>query len=71
MLGGIARGLATRFGLPVAAVRLAFIVGTIFAFWGAVVYVALWVIMPQEPLALPPMASPTTASPQGGISPGP
>lgn len=52
-LGGVARGLATRFGLPVAAVRLAFILATLFGLWGLVVYVALWAIMPLEPLALP------------------
>jgi phage shock protein C len=59
-LGGVARGLATRFGLPVAALRLAFVIGTLFAFWGAVVYLALWVILPLEPLALP---SPARAAP--------
>jgi len=53
-LGGVARGLSTRLGLPVVAVRLAFILTTVFAFWGLVVYLALWVLMPQEPLALPP-----------------
>jgi phage shock protein PspC (stress-responsive transcriptional regulator) len=54
MVAGVARGLATRFGLPVVAVRLAFVVGTLVGLWGAVVYLALWVIMPREPLALPP-----------------
>ena len=49
----MARGLAQRFGIPVVAVRLAFILTALFAFWGLVVYVALWVLMPQEPLALP------------------
>lgn len=58
LLGGVARGLANRFGLPVAAVRLAFILGTLFGLWGLVVYVALWAIMPQEPLALPAGAPP-------------
>lgn len=52
-LGGVARGLANRFGLPVAAVRLAFVVGTLLGFWGLVVYAALWILMPLEPLALP------------------
>jgi phage shock protein PspC (stress-responsive transcriptional regulator) len=52
-LGGVAKGLAQRFGLPVVAVRLAFILTAVFAFWGLVVYIALWVLMPQEPLALP------------------
>jgi phage shock protein PspC (stress-responsive transcriptional regulator) len=37
----------------VAAVRLAFILATLFGLWGLVVYVALWAIMPLEPLALP------------------
>ncbi len=58
MLGGVARGLATRFGLPVAAVRLAFVLGTLFGLWGLAIYVALWVILPLEPLPLPPMAAP-------------
>jgi phage shock protein PspC (stress-responsive transcriptional regulator) len=53
-LGGVAAGLAKRFGFPVVAVRLAFVVGTILALWGIVVYVALWILMPQEPLRLPP-----------------
>jgi phage shock protein PspC (stress-responsive transcriptional regulator) len=52
-LGGVAKGLGDRFGLPVAAVRLAFVVATLLAFWGLVIYVALWILMPQEPLALP------------------
>ncbi len=56
-LGGVARGLSTRFGLPVAALRLAFVLGTLFAFWGVVIYIALWVILPLEPLALPAPAS--------------
>jgi phage shock protein C len=60
MVGGVCRGLATRLGLPVAALRLAFILGTIFVFWGLVIYLALWVVMPREPLALP---MPTQAVP--------
>ena len=53
-LAGVASGLAGRYGLPVAAVRLAFVIGAFLGFWGIIVYLALWVIMPQEPLALPP-----------------
>jgi len=68
-LGGVASGLAKRFGLPVTAVRLAFVLGTLLAFWGIVVYVALWVIMPQEPLLLPPAAEksmqPVDTQPRG------
>ena len=67
-LGGVARGLATRFGVPVVAMRLAFILGTLFGFWGLVIYVALWVIMPQEPLLLaaPPATTPAPQGPHGG-----
>lgn len=58
MLGGVARGLANRFGVPVAALRLAFVLATLFGLWGLVTYVVLWVILPLEPLALPPAARP-------------
>jgi len=57
LLGGVARGLATRFGLPVAVMRLAFVLATIFGLWGLALYVVLWVILPQEPLFLPPVAA--------------
>ncbi len=63
-LGGVAAGLAKRFGLPVVALRLAFVVGTLLAFWGLVVYVALWILMPQEPLLLP-ASTDTTAHATG------
>ncbi len=56
-LGGVARGLANRFGLSVVAVRLAFVLTTLVGAWGAVIYVALWILMPQEPLVLPAPAT--------------
>jgi phage shock protein C len=59
-LGGVASGLAKRFGLSVVAVRLAFVLATLLGLWGLVVYVALWVLMPLEPLALPPHAEAST-----------
>jgi phage shock protein C len=65
-LGGVASGLAARYGLPVVAVRMAFVLTTIFAFWGLVVYLALWALMPLEPLALPAAEiRPTTPVPGG------
>jgi phage shock protein PspC (stress-responsive transcriptional regulator) len=66
MIGGVARGLATRFGLPVAAVRLAFVLATLFGLWGLVAYVALWVILPLEPLPLPPSSAAPAPSPAQG-----
>lgn len=67
-IGGVAIGLARHFGLPVVAVRLAFVLGTLLALWGFVVYVALWILMPQEPLRLPaPVDAPAHS---GGPQPG-
>jgi phage shock protein C len=54
ILGGVCRGLANRFGLPIAAVRLVFLLSVVLGGWGLLVYVALWIAMPLEPLALPP-----------------
>ena len=49
MIAGVCGGLAEEFGLPVAVVRLAFVLATIFGgFVGALVYAVLWVVMPQE-----------------------
>ncbi len=59
MIAGVARGLANRFGIPIAAVRLVFLLSILFGGWGILVYVALWIAMPQEPLALPATASPS------------
>jgi len=66
VLGGVARGLADRFGLPVAALRLAFVLATLFGLWGLVIYVSLWVILPLEPLALPPSSSHVPPAPASG-----
>ncbi len=49
MIAGVCRGLADEFGLPVAVVRLAFVLATLFAGGiGMIVYGVLWVVMPQE-----------------------
>jgi phage shock protein PspC (stress-responsive transcriptional regulator) len=53
MIAGVARGLADRFGLPAAAVRLAFVLSLLLGGWGLLAYAVLWIAMPQEPLALP------------------
>ncbi len=54
LIAGIARGLSNRFGVPCAAVRLVFLLSILFGGWGVIAYVALWIAMPLEPLALPP-----------------
>jgi phage shock protein PspC (stress-responsive transcriptional regulator) len=54
LLAGVGAGLAARFALPVAAVRAAFILSVVLGGWGVLVYLALWIAMPLEPLLLPP-----------------
>ncbi len=49
MIAGVCRGLANRFGLPVAALRLAFLLSLILGGGGLVIYVALWIAMPLPP----------------------
>jgi phage shock protein C len=57
MIAGVARGLSDRFGVPCAAVRVLFILSILFGGWGILAYVALWIAMPEEPLALLPAAN--------------
>lgn len=54
LIAGVARGLANRFGMPIAAARLVFLLSVLFGGWGILVYIALWIAMPLEPLLLPP-----------------
>ena len=61
MIAGIARGLANRFGLPIAAVRLVFLLSILFGGWGILVYIALWIAMPEEPLPAAAPVEPTAA----------
>jgi phage shock protein C len=49
MIAGVGRGLANRFGAPVAAVRLLLIASLLLGGWGLLVYLALWISMPIEP----------------------
>jgi phage shock protein PspC (stress-responsive transcriptional regulator) len=49
MVGGVARGLANHYGVPVAAVRLLAVLSTVLGFWGLPVYLLLWWLMPLEP----------------------
>ena len=59
MLAGVCRGLATRFGVPVAALRLGFVLSVLLGGWGILAYLALWIAMPLEPA--PPEALPAPA----------
>jgi phage shock protein PspC (stress-responsive transcriptional regulator) len=64
MLGGVARGLSDHYGLPVAGVRLLFVLAALFGFCGLVAYLLLWYLMPLEPeLPRPAEAAPRPAVP--------
>jgi phage shock protein PspC (stress-responsive transcriptional regulator) len=68
MIAGVCRGLADRFGLPVAAVRLGFLLALLLGAMSLIVYVACWIAMPNAPE--PPLpttaAVPPSPSPDGG-----
>jgi phage shock protein C len=68
MLGGVARGLSNRFGVPCAAVRLAFLLSVLVGGWGILAYLALWIAMPLEPL--PALPVPAGARPTQAGAPG-
>ncbi len=52
-IAGVCRGFADYFDLDVALVRIVWLVCSIFGLLGLVAYCAAWIIMPEEPLALP------------------
>jgi phage shock protein C len=67
MIAGVCRGLADRFALPIALVRVLFLLSICIGGWGVVLYVALWIAMPLPPLpvyaAPPPVAGPLVTPP--------
>jgi phage shock protein C len=55
MIGGVCQGLANQYAWDVAWVRVIAVVTALFGGGiGGVVYLVLWVVTPEEPLALPP-----------------
>jgi phage shock protein C len=48
MIAGVCAGLAEHFGVDVNLVRLAFAVFTIFFGVGVLIYLAAWIILPEE-----------------------
>jgi phage shock protein C len=47
-LAGVAAGLADYFGLDVGLIRAIFAVLTVLGLLGAVIYLAAWVLVPEE-----------------------
>jgi phage shock protein C len=65
IIAGVCRGLADRFGLPVAALRIAFLLSLFVWGGGLVVYLACWIGMPNAPEAPKVPAQPPAPAPQG------
>ena len=48
MIAGVCAGLARRFGLSTGLVRLLFVLSVILPGPQVIIYLALWIIMPNE-----------------------
>jgi phage shock protein C len=69
MIAGVCRGLADRFGIPIAITRLLAILSVFAGGWGFILYGALWIAMPLTPLptfVAPPVAGPLVTPPPHG-----
>jgi phage shock protein PspC (stress-responsive transcriptional regulator) len=47
MLAGVAAGLANYFGIDVLIVRLVFVIATFTGGWGILLYIVLWLLVPE------------------------
>lgn len=57
LLGGVAGGLASYFGIDPLIFRIAFIALTLLNGFGGILYLALWVLVPNEDSATDPRAN--------------
>ncbi|HEX7555776.1 MAG TPA: PspC domain-containing protein [Leptolinea sp.] len=55
MLGGVAAGLADYLNIDSTLVRLGFVALALMGGPGIVIYIIMWLVVPQEPVDLPPM----------------
>lgn len=56
MAGGVCLGMARYLDIDVAILRAVFIGLLVFSGVGLVLYLALWVLVPEEPISAPPCA---------------
>ncbi|GAP21758.1 PspC domain-containing protein [Leptolinea tardivitalis] len=54
MLGGVAAGLGEYLNIDPTLVRLGFIALALLGGPGIVIYLIMWVVVPEEPVDLPP-----------------
>ena len=53
VIGGVAAGIAERFGFNSTLVRLAWLLSVFFGGLGILVYVILWIALPKGPAHIP------------------
>lgn len=58
MIAGVCSGLAKYFSMDPTVVRLIFVLLLLLGGNGVLIYIILWIIMPQEPEVLPPTQMP-------------
>ena len=56
MLGGVSGGLGEYFAIDPTIVRLGFIALALLGGPGIIIYIIMWLVVPPEPLDLPPAA---------------
>jgi phage shock protein C len=54
MLGGVSAGLGEYLNIDPTLVRLGFVALALMGGPGIVIYIIMWLVVPQEPLDLPP-----------------
>jgi phage shock protein C len=54
MLGGVATGLGEYLNIDSTLVRLGFVALALMGGPGIVIYIIMWLVVPQEPVDLPP-----------------
>lgn len=55
MLGGVAAGLGEYFTIDPTLVRLGFVALALLGGPGIVIYIIMWLVVPPEPIDLPPV----------------
>jgi phage shock protein C len=53
VIAGVAGGIAERYGLNLALVRIAWVVSVFFGGFGILAYVVLWIALPAGPAQVP------------------
>ena len=62
VIAGVCAGLANRFGWNANVVRLLFILSLLLPGPQLIVYLVMWIVIPQEPIVAVAPASSTTAA---------